>query len=51
MVLRLLLDEELGQAEIAEVMGVSPSRVSQIYSKAVVRLQKARLNNAALYER
>lgn len=39
MVLALLIDEELGQSEIAEVLGLSPSRVSQIYAKAVLRLQ------------
>ncbi|MES2200788.1 MAG: sigma-70 family RNA polymerase sigma factor, partial [candidate division FCPU426 bacterium] len=47
-VLTLLLDGELGQIEIAEVMGVTPSRVSQIYSKAVARLQSALL---PLFER
>ena len=47
-VLELLLDEELGQMEIAEVLGVSPSRVSQIYSKAVARLQSSLL---PLFER
>lgn len=40
-VLSLLVEDELGQSEIAEVLGISPSRVSQIYSKAVVRLQAA----------
>lgn len=47
-VLRMLLDEELGQMEIAEVLGVTPSRVSQIYSKAVARLQGSLL---PLFER
>lgn len=47
-VLRLLLEEELGQMEIAEVLGVTPSRVSQIYSKAVARLQGSLL---PLFER
>ena len=47
-VLKLLLDEELGQMEIAEVLGVTPSRVSQIYSKAVARLQGSLL---PLFER
>ncbi len=42
-VLRLLVHEELGQMEIAEVLGVTPSRVSQIYSKAIIRLQAAML--------
>ena len=39
MVLVLYVQEELGQKEIAEVLGVTPSRVSQIYSQAVLRLQ------------
>jgi RNA polymerase sigma factor for flagellar operon FliA len=47
-VLKLLLEEELGQMEIAEVLGVTPSRVSQIYSKAVARLQGSLL---PLFER
>jgi len=38
-VLRLLIQEELGQNEIAEVLGISASRISQIYTKAVLRLQ------------
>ncbi len=43
LVLTLLLTEDLGQAEIAEVMGVTASRVSQIYAKAVLRLQATML--------
>lgn len=38
-VLRLLLLDELGQMEIAEVLGLSAARISQIYAKAVLRLQ------------
>jgi RNA polymerase sigma factor for flagellar operon FliA len=38
-VLRLLLIDELGQMEIAEVLGLSAARISQIYAKAVLRLQ------------
>lgn len=41
----LLLDEELGHKEAAAVMGVSPGRVSQIYSKAVLHLQAALMND------
>jgi RNA polymerase sigma factor FliA len=40
-VLKLFVYDELGQKEIAEAMGVTPSRVSQLYSKAVLRLQGA----------
>lgn len=40
-VLTLAVSEELGQKEIAEVLGLTPSRISQIYSKAVLRLQAA----------
>jgi RNA polymerase sigma factor for flagellar operon FliA len=42
-VLTLLLEDELGQSEIAQVMGVSPSRVSQIYARAVLKLQASLL--------
>jgi RNA polymerase sigma factor for flagellar operon FliA len=38
-VLTLLIDKELGQKEIAEVLGLSRSRVSQLYASAVIRLQ------------
>jgi RNA polymerase sigma factor for flagellar operon FliA len=38
-VLTMLVHEELGQKEIAEALGLSRSRVSQIYARAVVRLQ------------
>lgn len=37
----LLLDEELGQREAAQVLGLSPGRISQIYAKAVLHLQAA----------
>ena len=37
--LMLLLDQELGHKEAAEVLGLSPARVSQIYAKAVLHLQ------------
>lgn len=37
--LALVLNEELGHKEAAEVLGVSPGRVSQIYAKAVLHLQ------------
>lgn len=37
----LLLEEELGHKEAAQVLGVTPGRVSQIYAKAVLRLQAA----------
>ncbi len=39
LVLSLYYDEELNLREIGEVLGVSESRVSQIHSKAVVRLR------------
>lgn len=40
-VLTLLVYDELGQKEISQVLGVSPSRVSQIYAKAIIRLRTA----------
>ena len=40
-VLTLLIYEEMGQKEIAEVLGVTPSRVSQIHAKAIIRLRSA----------
>lgn len=39
LVLSLYYDEELNLREIGEVLGVSESRVSQIHSQAVLRLQ------------
>lgn len=42
LVLSLYYDEELNLREIGEVLGVSESRISQIHTKAVVRL-RARL--------
>ncbi len=43
LVLALLVHDELGQKEIAKVLNVSPSRVSQIYAQAIVRLRAALL--------
>jgi len=37
----LLLDQDLGHKEAAQVLGVSPGRVSQIYAKAILHLQAA----------
>ena len=37
--LSLYYDDELNLKEIGEVLGVSESRVSQIHSKAVVRIR------------
>ncbi len=39
MVMSLYYDEELNLREIGQVMGVSESRISQIHSQAIVRLQ------------
>jgi len=39
MVLALYYDEELNLREVGEILGVSESRVSQIHSQAMVRLQ------------
>ena len=44
LVMSLYYDEELNLREIGAVMGVSESRVSQIHSQAVMRLQ-ARMSN------
>ena len=44
LVMALYYDEELNLREIGEVLGVSESRVCQIHSQAVIRLQ-ARLNH------
>jgi RNA polymerase sigma factor for flagellar operon FliA len=44
LVLSLYYDEELNLREIGEVLGVSESRVSQIHSQSVLRLQ-ARMSN------
>ena len=44
LVMALYYDEELNLREIGAVMGVSESRVSQIHSQAVIRLQ-ARMAN------
>jgi len=45
LVMGLYYDEELNLREIGAVMGVSESRVSQIHSQAVIRLQ-ARMGNS-----
>ena len=45
LVMALYYDEELNLREIGAVMGVSESRVSQIHSQAVIRLQ-ARLSKS-----
>jgi len=44
LVMALYYDEELNLREIGAVMGVSESRVSQIHSQAIIRLQ-ARMSN------
>ena len=46
LVMGLYYDEELNLREIGAVMGVSESRVSQIHSQAVIRLQ-ARIGERA----
>lgn len=46
LVMALYYDEELNLREIGAVMGVSESRVSQIHSQAVIRLQ-ARMSSSA----
>ena len=46
LVMALYYDEELNLREIGAVMGVSESRVSQIHSQAVIRLQ-ARISNSS----
>lgn len=40
-VVSLLYYEELSLSEIAEVMGLSPSRISQLHSKAILRLRSS----------
>jgi RNA polymerase sigma factor for flagellar operon FliA len=40
-VVSLFYYEELGLSEIAEVMSLSPSRISQLHSKAILRLRGA----------
>ncbi|MBE9527529.1 MAG: sigma-70 family RNA polymerase sigma factor, partial [Proteobacteria bacterium] len=44
LVMALYYDEELNLREIGAVMGVSESRVSQIHSQAIIRLQ-SRMSN------
>lgn len=46
LVMALYYDEELNLREIGAVMGVSESRVSQIHSQAVIRLQARMLNRS-----
>lgn len=46
LVMALYYDEELNLREIGAVMGVSESRVSQIHSQAIIRLQ-SRMSNRA----
>lgn len=46
LVMALYYDEELNLREIGAVMGVSESRVSQIHSQAVIRLQARMTNNS-----
>lgn len=50
LVMALYYDEELNLREIGAVMGVSESRVSQIHSQAVIRLQ-ARMSNRSEEEK
>lgn len=50
LVMALYYDEELNLREIGAVMGVSESRVSQIHSQAVIRLQ-ARMSNRGAEEK
>lgn len=40
-VVSLLYYEDLSLSEIAEVMSLSPSRISQLHSKAILRLRAA----------
>ncbi|GIQ62435.1 hypothetical protein PACILC2_10030 [Paenibacillus cisolokensis] len=40
-VVSLFYYEELSLSEIAEVMSLSPSRISQLHSKAILRLRSA----------
>ena len=39
-VVSLFYYEDLSLSEIAEVMSLSPSRISQLHSKAILRLQR-----------
>lgn len=49
LVMALYYDEELNLREIGAVMGVSESRVSQIHSQAVIRLQARMASRAENY--
>jgi RNA polymerase sigma factor FliA len=42
-VIEYYINEELGQKEIAGILGVSPARISQLYTKAILRLQASML--------
>lgn len=46
LVMALYYDEELNLREIGAVIGVSESRISQIHSQAVIRLQARLVNNS-----
>ena len=48
-VVALYYYEELTQKEIAEVLGVSEGRVSQLHSQALLKL-RVKLRNSDLYE-
>ncbi|MGZ9584612.1 FliA/WhiG family RNA polymerase sigma factor [Paenibacillus marinisediminis] len=47
-VINLFYYEDLSLSEIAEVMSLSPSRISQLHSKAIMRLRSALEKNRAL---
>lgn len=49
MVLALYYNEELTQMEIAQVLDLSPARVSQIHSKAILRLRGMLSRKRALF--
>ena len=49
LVVALYYYEELTQKEIAEVLGVSEGRVSQLHSQALVKL-RVKLINSDLYQ-
>jgi RNA polymerase sigma factor FliA len=49
LVIALYYYEELTQKEIAEVLGVSEGRISQLHSQALLKL-RVKLINSDLYE-